>query len=164
DPSARRSTDSVTYPPECDTAHRTVAIIQSADHIVRWNPKPSYRPVVAASSALHCSSLPKPTLMSLRKCNSFWELFLHDVLLQTGDEREDLTFLFLRHLEFVERLDEVFRGCVPIGVCYPKPFVHDLHVPAGVNARPASAGAKLIEDVLANALLRVVAVTHEKLL
>ena len=42
--------------------------------------------------------------------------------------------------------------------------MHDLHVPAGVNARPASAGAKLIEDVLANALLRVVAVTHEKLL
>lgn len=42
---------------------------------------------------------------------------LDDIVLQRRDEGEDLTFLFLRHLELIERGGEMFGGGVPIRVC-----------------------------------------------
>lgn len=52
--------------------------------------------------------------MNWRKCNSFSQLFLDDVLLQAGHECEHLALLFLRNVEFVERPDEMLRRGVPV--------------------------------------------------
>src|SRR5689334_25050329 len=56
-----------------------------------------------------------PALICLRKCNSFSELFLYDVLLQSRHKRQHFAFFFLRHFELVERSDEVLGGGIPIG-------------------------------------------------
>ncbi len=56
----------------------------------------------------------------------------------------------------------MFRGGVPIILRDLQPSMNRLHFAAGVDARPTGGGAELIEDVLAQALLRVVAEAAKK--
>src|SRR5438067_12185240 len=56
----------------------------------------------------------------------------------------------------------MFRCGVPIILRDFQPGVDRLHFAAGVNARPTGGGAELIQDVLAQPLLRVVAEAGEE--
>src|SRR5205814_6971294 len=56
----------------------------------------------------------------------------------------------------------MFRGGVPIILRDFQPGVSRLHFAAGVDARPTGSGAELIKDVLAQALLRVIAEAGEE--
>ena len=85
-----------------------------------------------------------------------------DVVLQRRDEGEDLTLLFLRHFELIERCDEMFGSGVPLGVCNPESGVRCLHFATRVDTWSTGGGAKLIENMLANPLLGISAVADEE--
>src|SRR5688500_11312388 len=52
--------------------------------------------------------------------------------------------------------------CVPLSVCDSESRMRSLHFTAQVDAWPASRGTKLIENVLANSLLRIVTMSDEE--
>jgi tetratricopeptide (TPR) repeat protein len=81
------------------------------------------------------------------------DLLLDDVFLQPRHEREDLALLFLRNFELVERGGEVFCGGVPVRFCDPESRVGRLHIPTRINTWSTSRRTKLVENMLANALL-----------
>src|ERR1051325_3013458 len=105
--------------------------------------------------------------MIFKSCASLWliqKLLLDNVLLQTSYEREELTLLFLRHFELIERGGEM-PGCgVPVCLCDAESRVCCLHFPSGVNAWSTCGRTKLIQNVLANPLLRIGAVADEEFL
>jgi len=49
--------------------------------------------------------------MKWRKCNSFSQLFLYDVFLQTGDKREKLAFFFRVVAGAGEKLFKLLMSC-----------------------------------------------------
>src|SRR5207244_13365065 len=71
--------------------------------------------------------------------------------------------LFFGYLEFIQRGNKVFRGGVPIGIGNAKTVVRRLHVAAGVNTGATGRSAKLVQYVLANALLRILAMADKEL-
>src|SRR5919205_3641205 len=96
--------------------------------------------------------------------NSVIRLLLDDVFLQGRDEGQDLTLLFLRYFELIERGGEVFGGCIPVGFSDAESRVCGLHFAPGVDTWSPSSRTKLIENMLADALFGINAVAGEELL
>src|SRR5947209_5648258 len=90
------------------------------------------------------------------------ELLLDNVLLLTDHEGQTVVLFRNGNFVLVQSCDQMFRGGVPIILRDFQPGVSGLHFAAGVDARPTGGGAELIQDVLAQALLRVIAEAGEE--
>src|SRR5260370_24117915 len=67
--------------------------------------------------------------------------------METAENLQQITLLFLRHVEFVERTHQVFDQGLKLTLCDFHVLVGGLHVLAGVLARSARSRANLFDQV-----------------
>lgn len=73
-------------------------------------------------------------------------MLFDDVLLETLDKRDDLALLALRHLELRQGRGRMTEEHVPVAFADAHTSMAQLHVPASIVRRPASARAEEVDQ------------------